>query len=118
MGEERRLDGDSWEICVSSPTHLEVDPDLAENQKLTPRSPAERGDAEPTTINMDDCWTINIKAPASLSVERGEADDEGFSETVISEAEDEKGQFLCGPEWRVKITTKHDQGPIICTPNI
>ena len=61
---------------------MQVDPDLAENQKLTPRSPAERGDAEPTTINMDDCWTINIKAPASLSVERGEADDEGFSVRV------------------------------------
>ena len=63
--------------------NVQVDPDLAENQKLTPRSPAERGDAEPTTINMDDCWTINIKAPASLSVERGEADDEGFSVRVI-----------------------------------
>ena len=30
-------------------------------------------------------------------------------ETVISECEEEKGNFLCGPEWRVKITTKADQ---------
>ena len=29
-----------------------------------------------------------------------------FQETVISELEEEKGNFLCGPEWKVKITTK------------
>jgi hypothetical protein len=23
-----------------------------------------------STLNMDDCWTINIKAPASLLVEK------------------------------------------------
>ena len=28
---------------------------------------------------------------------------------MISECDDEKGNFLCGPEWRVKITTKADQ---------
>ena len=30
-------------------------------------------------------------------------------ETVISELEEEKGNFLCGPEWKVKITTKAGQ---------
>ena len=30
-------------------------------------------------------------------------------ETVISECEGDKGNFLCGPEWKVKITTKADQ---------
>ena len=28
---------------------------------------------------------------------------------MISECEGEKGNFLCGPEWRVKITTRADQ---------
>ena len=32
-----------------------------------------------------------------------------LQETVISECEEEKGEFLCGPEWRVRITTKGDQ---------
>ena len=32
-----------------------------------------------------------------------------LQETVISECEEEKGNFLCGPEWRVRITTKSDQ---------
>ena len=29
---------------------------------------------------------------------------------MISELEEEKGNFLCGPEWKVKITTKAGQG--------
>ena len=32
-----------------------------------------------------------------------------IQETVISELEEEKGNFLCGPEWKVKITTKAGQ---------
>ena len=32
-----------------------------------------------------------------------------FQETVISELDEEKGNFLCGPEWKVKITTKAGQ---------
>merc|ERR1719350_29133 len=52
---------------------------------------------------------INIKAPASLNVVESEPDDEGFQETVISEREEDKGVFLCGPEWKVRITTKADQ---------
>ena len=32
-----------------------------------------------------------------------------FQETIISELEEEKGNFLCGPEWKVKITTKSGQ---------
>eukprot|EP00090_Calanus_glacialis_P004625 TRINITY_DN13474_c0_g1_i1.p1 TRINITY_DN13474_c0_g1~~TRINITY_DN13474_c0_g1_i1.p1 ORF type:complete len:193 (-),score=79.60 TRINITY_DN13474_c0_g1_i1:124-702(-) len=105
---QRELEG-NWEISVSSPSHLEVDPALmAENQKLTPRQPGD-DDSGTSTISMDECWMINIKAPASLNVERGKPDDEGFQETVISECEEEKGNFLCGPEWKVRITTKADQ---------
>ena len=74
---QRELEG-NWEISVSSPNHLEVDPSLmAENQKLSPR-PAGEDDSGTSTISMDECWTINIKAPATLNVERGPADDEGF----------------------------------------
>ena len=32
-----------------------------------------------------------------------------LQETVISELDEEKGNFLCGPEWKVKITTKAGQ---------
>ena len=32
-----------------------------------------------------------------------------LQETVISESEEDKGNFLCGPEWKVRITTKADQ---------
>ena len=74
---QRELEG-NWEISVSSPSHLEVDPALmAENQKLTPRQPGD-DDSGTSTISMDECWMINIKAPASLNVERGKPDDEGF----------------------------------------
>ena len=40
---------------------------------------------------------------------RSQADEEGFQETVISEVDEEKGNFLCGPEWKVKITTQVGQ---------
>ena len=67
--------GDNWEISISSPTNLEVDPGLErENQKLSPR-PQEGGAVE--NISTDECWLINIKAPATLSINRGEADTEG-----------------------------------------
>ena len=67
--------GDNWEISISSPTNLEVDPGLErENQKLSPR-PQEGGSVE--NINTDECWLINIKAPATLSINRGEVDTEG-----------------------------------------
>ena len=67
--------GDNWEISISSPTNLEVDPGLErENQKLSPR-PQEGGSVE--NISTDECWLINIKAPATLSINRGDADTEG-----------------------------------------
>ena len=37
------------------------------------------------------------------------SEEEGFQETVISEVDEEKGNFLCGPEWKVKITTQVGQ---------
>ena len=32
-----------------------------------------------------------------------------LQETIISECEEEAGNFLSGPEWKVRITTKADQ---------
>ena len=32
---------------------------------------------------MDDCWMINIKAPASLNVEQGEPDEEGYQVNIL-----------------------------------
>ena len=46
---------------------------------------------------------------AKRSFSRVNSDEEGFQETVISEVEEEKGNFLCGPEWKVKITTQVGQ---------
>ena len=45
-----------------------------ENQKLSPRPP-EGGSVE--NISTDECWLINIKAPATLSINRGDPDTEG-----------------------------------------
>ena len=69
--------GDNWEISISSPTSMEtLDPgEMRENMKLSPRPPPEHGSTE--NINSDECWLINIKAPATLSVTRADADDEG-----------------------------------------
>jgi len=103
----KRMTEGNWEISVSSPTRLEVDPHLAETSKLTPRHGDEG--VEASTISMDDCWTINIKAPASLNVEKGVPTDDGLQETIISESEEQKGSFLSGPEWKVRITTKQGQ---------
>jgi len=101
------VDG-NWEISVTSPTRLEVDPHLAQEQEQAKLTPKDEG-VEASTLSMDDCWTINIKAPASLCVSKGEMTEEGFEETIISENENEKGTFLCGPEWKVRITTKVGQ---------
>jgi len=101
------VDG-NWEISVTSPTRLEVDPHLAAEQEQAKLTPKDEG-VEASTLSMDDCWTINIKAPASLCVSKGETNEEGFEETIISENENEKGTFLCGPEWKVRITTKVGQ---------
>ena len=75
----KRQTGDNWEISISSPTNLEtIDAgDPRENMKLSPRPT----DNSVTTENIekDDCWMINIKSPATLSVTRVESDDDsGF----------------------------------------
>ena len=70
-----RPGSDNWEISVSSPTNLEIDPTLSGgNQKLSPRP---MDDANSNILNTDDCWLINIKAPATLSVHKGQPDVEG-----------------------------------------
>lgn len=102
------MEGSNWEISVTSPTRLEVDPQLSQAARLTPRPEADEA-LSGSTLNMDDCWTINIKAPASLLVEKGPPTEDGYQETVISENEEERGSFLAGPEWKVRITTKAGQ---------
>ena len=75
--------GDNWEISISSPTNLEVDPGLErENQKLSPRP---QGGGSVENISTDECWLINIKAPATLSINRGDADTEGNQVDLDSE---------------------------------
>ena len=70
------LPGDKWEISVSSPTNLEVDPSLSGgNQKLSPRPAADN--VSSNVLNTDDCWLINIKAPATLKVDTAEPDEAG-----------------------------------------
>ena len=63
---------------VSTPSHLEMEGGGEENQRLTPRQPGEDIQSSVSTINMDECWTINIKSPASLTVENGPVDERGF----------------------------------------
>ena len=75
---------DNWEISLSrsTPNLLDLDPNLGageENMKLSPRDPVERGDESVSTMNMDECWMINIKSPASLNVTTGDPDDQGFA---------------------------------------
>ena len=60
---------DNWEIRVKTPT-----PGLegltgglesgTENMKLSPRVGGDREEERGETINMDECWTINIKVGA------------------------------------------------------
>ena len=80
---------DNWEISLSrsTPNLLDLDPNLGageENMKLSPRDPVERGDESVSTMNMDECWMINIKSPASLNVTTGDPDDQGFAVNIFS----------------------------------
>ena len=51
--------------------------------------------------NVQKCWKILVKIFLLIFT--------FIKETVISELDEEKGNFLCGPEWKVKITTKAGQ---------
>ena len=51
--------------------------------------------------NVQKCWKILVKNFLLIFT--------FIKETVISELDEEKGNFLCGPEWKVKITTKAGQ---------
>ena len=73
---------DNWEISVSSPTQLDVDPTLSGgNQKLSPRPVKDNGNSN--TLNTDECWLINIKAPAALCVDTTPPDDSGNQVSVF-----------------------------------
>ena len=62
----------------------EVDPSLArENQKLSPRPPEDLTNSN--VLNTDDCWLINIKAPATLSVQTAEPDPAGNQVMQLSD---------------------------------
>ena len=68
---------ENWELRLTTPTNLEPDIGDMENMKLSPRDP--EASAPVSTLNMDECWTINIKSPATLSITTGEPDNEGFA---------------------------------------
>ena len=58
MGDSDSLH-DNWEIRVKTPA-----PDSMaeqENMRLSPRVAGAREEDSGETINMDECWTINIK---------------------------------------------------------
>ena len=87
MTSENEHECENWEIRevgkknrefdrVSTPSHLEMDCGGEENQRLTPRQNVQSSSV--STINMDECWTINIKSPASLTVHNGPVDERGF----------------------------------------
>ena len=69
MGDSDKLGGhecENWEIRVKTPTPaLEgltgLDTGPGENMKLSPRVTGDREEERGETINMDECWTINIK---------------------------------------------------------
>ena len=80
---------DNWEISLSrsTPNLLDLDPNLGageENMKLSPRDPGDRGDEAVSTMNMDECWMINIKSPASLNITTGDPDDQGFAVNIFT----------------------------------
>ena len=116
MGDSDKLGGhecENWEIRVKTPTPaLEgltgLDTGPGENMKLSPRVSGDREEERGETINMDECWTINIKveemnihwsclflgfncqlncvfiqAPASLNIDTGDPDEEGFAVIII-----------------------------------
>ena len=37
----------------------------------------------PKVLSTDDCWSINIKAPASLTVETKDSDEDGFQVVLV-----------------------------------
>ena len=73
MGDSDKLGGhecENWEIRVKTPTPgLEglgaggLDT-MGDNMKLSPRVSSDREEERAETINMDECWTINIKVGA------------------------------------------------------
>ena len=77
----KRPTGDNWEISISSPTNLETieNGDSRENLRLSPRP--QESNVTTENIETDDCWMINIKSPATLSVTRADTDDSGFQVT-------------------------------------
>ena len=120
MGDSDKLGGhecENWEIRVKTPIPgLEglgaggLDT-MGDNMKLSPRVSSDREEERGETINMDECWTINIKvetkyiqlnnngtgnypvtqmflfltiltiiqAPATLNINTGDPDAEGFA---------------------------------------
>ena len=73
MGDSDKLGAghecDNWEIRVKTPTPglegLTGGLESGENMKLSPRVGGDREEERGETINMDECWTINIKVVAT-----------------------------------------------------
>ena len=75
MGDSDKLGAghecENWEIRVKTPTPglegLTGGLESGENMKLSPRVGGDREEERGETINMDECWTINIKVGAMNS---------------------------------------------------
>ena len=69
---------DNWEIRVTTPAPELLEPGAGDTARLSPRgggAGAEGGEV----IDTDECWTINIKSPASLNIDTGSPDQDGFA---------------------------------------
>ena len=70
---------DNWEIRVTTPAPELLEPGAGDTARLSPRGGGAGGGAGGgEVIDTDECWTINIKSPASLTVDNGPVDENGF----------------------------------------
>ena len=71
---------DNWEIRVTTPAPELLEPGAGDTARLSPRGGgAGAGGGGGEVIDTDECWTINIKSPASLNIDTGSPDQDGFA---------------------------------------
>ena len=74
---------DNWEIRVTTPAPELLEPGAGDTARLSPRGGG-GGAGGGEVIDTDECWTINIKSPASLNIDTGSPDQDGFAvDTLI-----------------------------------
>ena len=75
---------DNWEIRVTTPAPDLLEPGAGDTARLSPRGGGPGGGGGGgggggEVIDTDECWTINIKSPASLNIDTGSPDQDGFA---------------------------------------